>query len=57
MDAVTKTCKTCKKEKPQYDFYKKSKGKVGFQTECIKCFNKRCAVNREKRMGFKWAFG
>ena len=50
-------CKTCRKDKPQEDFYKKAKGKVGFQTECKECFNFRAKKNRCKKDLLKYVFG
>jgi hypothetical protein len=43
-------CKTCRKgDLKQDDFYKKAKGKIGFQTECKVCFNLRAKKNRIKK--------
>lgn len=50
-------CKTCRKDLPQEKFYKKAKGKIGYQTECKRCFNERATRNRKNKDLLKTIFG
>ncbi len=51
-------CKTCRNgDLKQDDFYKKAKGKIGYQTECKVCFNLRAKKNRIKKDLVKYIFG
>ena len=48
MDLIIKKCRSCGKEKPINEFYKKWRGKETYSDECSECTKKRTKQQRER---------